>query len=239
MARLNLHSAMGSIGPAVQNDGTVASGTAGETNLVSIDGVLYSYFVIGTQTSLVPLMSTTGVDFLLTDTNAQGFALSPFSNSLASPLLYTVGTSPPFFIDCTIDVTDWSGTTFMVGFHGGAATMQAHQGAFLDYTDKATIGNLTGGAVDVQTSTAVNNNADINTDTLIDLIDSDVARFRVNVSAAGAVTYNMWRNGVAQTLTTVAYSFDTGDVVTPFVYSISHTETATTKIIRQLIVAHV
>jgi hypothetical protein len=214
-----------SLNAGTQNDGTAASGTAGEINQWNIDGINWVQQVIGTQTVLVPSVGANGLDMALTDTNGQGSILAPFTNTTASPLCFTIGTSPAFFLKCKVKVTDWSGCQFMVGFHGGA-TIPAHTATFADYTDKAMIGNYAGGSLDVYTSTALNNAADVNTDTTINLADGNVATFYVYVSSAGVVTYAMDIGSTAQTLTTAAYTFDSGDTVVPIIFAICHTDTA-------------
>lgn len=236
----------GGIGASQQNDATITSGTAGETNLITIDGIPFSYMVIGTQTTLIPAISQAGVDFTLTDTDGQGFALSPFSNSIQSPLCFTIGTDAAFFTQLTVQATDWSGVRLYVGFHGGsAATMEAHETTWANYTDKATIGNHTADAVDVYTSTALNDGADVDTDTTINLTDGDVMRAKVLVSAAGVATYGLDLAAtatpttfVAQSLTTVAYTFDDGDTVTPLVWCINAGDTVTALNFKRWLVAH-
>lgn len=231
----------GAVGPSQQDDGTITSGTAGETNRLMLGDIPWTQFVIGTQTTVVPAENAAGINIVQTDTNGQGMALSPFGNSCASPLSFIIGTDPAFFAEFVVQVTDWSGCQLMFGFHGGAAgTMQAHQATWANYTDKAAIGNYAGGAVDVYTSTALNNAADVDTDTTINLTDGDVAKFRVNVSAAGVVTYSLAIAPTAtpttfttQTLTTAAYTFDSTDNVTPFIYLINHTDTASAVILQK------
>lgn len=223
------------ISASQQNDATITSGTAGETNLISIGGIPFSYMVKGTQTTLIPALSQGGVDFTLTDTDGQGFVLSPFMNSIWSPLCATIGTTPAFWSRFEVQATDWSGVQLYHGWHGGsAATMEAHEATFADYTDKATIGQHTADGVDVNTVTALNDAADIATDTTINLTDGDVMRADVFVSATGAVTYALALAAsatpttfVSQTITTVAYTFDSGDTVTPFIWCHNNGDTVT------------
>lgn len=215
-----------------QNDGTALSGTNTEINHIYMDGTFWEEFVIGTHTIMVPTRAAGGLDWLLDDDNADGAILVPGGHHINAPLVYTIGTDPAFFCEFTCQATDWSGVLLQVGFHGGAGTIQAFTGTWDDYTDKATIGNNAGGGVDLYTNTAINNAADVDTDTTINLTDGDVLRVRVNVSAAGAVTYQAWIAPTAtptvftaQTLTTVAYSFDSGDEVVPLIYFLQHTDT--------------
>jgi hypothetical protein len=240
-----LHTLFGSVGPTQQDDGTITSGTASESNRIILGGIPFEQFVIGTQSVVVPAQSTLGVDIVQTDTNGQGMALAPHSNSLASPLKFVIGTDPAFFIELVVQVTDWSGCRLMVGFHGGASgTIQAQQTVanFGNYTDLALIGNYAGGAVDVYTQQCINDTAPTDTDTTINLTDGDVAKLRVNVSAAGVVSYALSLAAtatptafVAQTLTVpVAQTFDSTDNVVPLILLVNHTDTASAVILKEL-----
>jgi hypothetical protein len=240
--RKHLSLDFGGVSPSCQNDGTVTSGTAGETNTFTVEGVPFEQFVIGTQTTLTPAMGALGLDIVQTDTNGQGQILVPYSNNTQSPVCMTIGTTPAFYAELVVQVTDWSGCQLMFGFEGGA-TLPALTATFADYTDKASIGNYAGGALDVYTSQTINNAGDVDTDTAINLTDGDVAKLRVNVSAAGVVTYALSLAAtatpttfVSQTITTTAQTFDSGDVVVPFIYHKNHTDTATAVTLRKLTV---
>lgn len=234
----------GDIGPSVQDDGTVASGVASESNRLTMGGIPWTQFVIGTQTTLVPAQSALGVDIVQTDTNGQGMALSPYSNSCVSPLSFIIGTDPAFYAELTVQVTDWSGARLMFGFHGGASgTMQAHQTVanFGNYTDLALIGNYAGGAVDVYTQQCINDAAPTDTDTTINLTDGDVAKLKVLVSATGVASYTLSLAAsatpttfVSQTITSpAAQTFDSGDNVTPMILLVNHTDTASAVILKE------
>lgn len=230
------HTQFTSMGAITQDDGTAASGTAGEVNNFTVDGVPWTVFNLGTNTVLSPVINRTvnvgGLDVQLTDTDGQGGVFTPYDNSQTSPLAFTIG-GPAFYMKVKVRSEDWSSHRFLVGFHGGAAgtATQAHQtlANIAAYTDKALIGQYTADGVDVKTSTCLNDAAgDTDTDTTINLTDGDVAEFTVYVSAAGAVTYALRLAATAtpttfvtQTLTTVAFSFDTGDVVVPMIYAIA------------------
>lgn len=241
-----LSTRFGSVGPSQQDDGTITSGTAGETNRILLGGVPWEQFVIGTQTTIVPANHANGTDIVQTDTNGQGMVLTPFSNSCASPLSFVIGTDPAFYAELVVQVTDWSGCRLMFGFHGGAAgTMQAHQSvaAFGDYTDLALIGNYAGGALDVYTQQCINDAAPTDTDTTINLTDGDVMKARVSVSSAGVVSYTLSLAAtatpttfVSQTITSPsAQTFDSGDNVCPMILLTNHTDTASAVILKQFI----
>lgn len=247
--RKRLSTRFGSVGPSQQDDGTITSGTASETNRVILGGIPFEQFVIGTQTVLVPANHADGTNIVQTDTNGVGQVLTPYSNSGASPLEFIIGTDPAFFIELTVQVTDWSGNRLMVGFHGGAAgTTQAHQtvAAFADYTDLALLGNYAGGAVDVYTQQCINDAAPTDADTTINLTDGDVMKARVSVGSTGIVTYSLSLAAsatpttfTAQTLTIPAVqTFDTGDNVYPMILQVAHTDTASAVVLKELVVGY-
>ena len=244
--RKRCYTDFGSLGPSVQNDGTVASGTAGEINLLTMGGIPWEQFIIGTQTTLVPSQAATGVDIVQTDTNGQGMVLTPYSNSAQSPLCFTIG-GPAFFAELEVLVTDTDGCRLMFGFHGGAAgsAIQGHQAvaAFGDYTDLALIGQYAGGTMAFYTQQCINDTAPTDTDTTIDPADTTktVWKLRVNVSAAGVVSYALSTAATAtpttftsQSITSpAAQTFDDTDIVVPMILTTCHTNTASNIILRK------
>lgn len=219
-----------------QDDGTITSGTAGDINHMVIDGIPWTAFVIGTQTILTPAFvagannAFPGLEWTL-DTAAagDGVALTPYSNHSRSPLALTISaTNIPWFVELHFRIADVSGINpFAVGFKATAAgtAMQAHQATWADYTDKACI-SITGVAGACQIVTSLNNAAgDTTTDTTDVMTDLNYHRFRVNVAAAGVVTY---QRGIGTTATgvpalaapttTAAFTFDDGDRIVPMIY---------------------
>lgn len=218
---------------SVQNDGTITSGTAGETNGCVIDGIPWELFVIGTQTTLLPTFLASansagaGLAAEMTNTNGQGWALTPFCNHSRSRLSFVIGTDPAFFVKLKVRCADYSGCNpLAVGFKATAAgtAMQAHTGTWADYTDKATIGVTAGGGTsgDVQIVTALNNAAaDTTTDTTDNINDTVALTLKVLVSASGVVTYqhDVAAPGTLAAPTSVAsFTFDSGDYAVPFIY---------------------
>jgi hypothetical protein len=223
--------------PVSQNDWSDISGTDTEINNYLIDGMLWEQYVIGTVAAPAPVKILEGADFKQDDANAEGALWTPGGNFRGSPLMAIVGTTPAFYMQLQVQATDWSGALLKCGFCATAAAtdpIQADTKTVADYTDKAWIGNHAGGAVDVYTQTAINNAGDVDTDTVINLTDGDVCKFKVLVSAAGVVTYALEiaatatpTTFTAQTLTTAAFTFDDGDYVVPKIYILTHTDTAT------------
>ena len=191
----------------MQNDGTAASGTNTETNIAAFENNTFEYYIIGTQTLVAPTIAEDGLLASLDLTNNEGVEYSQGITARCKSA-FTIGTSPAFFLKVGLLVADVSGSDICaVGFR----KTQAYQAAFADYTDKATL-NKDGG--DIYSVTAINNAADVETDTALNWTDATAKVLEVYVSATGVVTYKV--DGV--TATGAAYTFDTGDVVVPFLH---------------------
>ena len=105
---------------------------------------------------------------------------------------------------------------FVIGFR----KVEANNAVFADYTDYATIGmNSVTSGTQVVTMTELNGTGQIitNTTDIWSGGDGGTNSVSVFVSAAGVVTYAI--NGATPS-TVVAYSFDTPDVVVPFIHFI-------------------
>lgn len=191
-----------------ENDGTAASGTAGATNVAAFENNTFEYFMIGTQTLVAPTISADGLLASLDLTENDGVEYSQ-GITARSKSAFTIGTSPAFFLKVGLLVADVSGSDICaVGFRKAA---QAYQAAFADYTDKATLSKKNG---DIYTITALNNAADVETDTTLNWTDATAKVLEVYVSDTGVVTYKV--DGV--TATGAAFTFDDGDVVIPFLH---------------------
>lgn len=195
------------------NTGAAPSGATGDVNLMCLEsGEIMQSFILGAgQTIIAPRMTTTGLLTSLDLTNAEGaeynFGVNPNSKHA-----YTIGTSAAFFIELQVNAADVGGLDpFMVGFR----KQQANDATLANYTDFATIGARATTAADVIIlQTQLNGGGVVITNTTDAWTDGQTKTFRVNVSGAGVVTYLI--NGVAPT-TTAAFTFDTGDVVSPFI----------------------
>ena len=176
------------------------------TNVAAFPTNIFEYFLIGTQTLVAPTISADGLLCSLDLTNNEGVEYTQ-GITARSRFAFTIGTSPAFFLKVGLLVADVSGSDICaVGFRKAA---QAYQADWNDYTDKATLNKVAG---DIYSTTALNNVADISTDTTINWADATAKVLEVYVSATGVVTYKVDK----VVATTVAYTFDTGDVVVPF-----------------------
>jgi predicted RecA/RadA family phage recombinase len=196
--------------PAVcaKQAGGAASGTNGDVNVAALEDNVFEYFMIGTQTILGPSISADGLLCSLDLTNNDGVEYSQ-GITARSRAAFVIGTSPAFYLKVGLKVADVSGSDICaVGFR----KTQAYQAAFADYTDKATLNKNSG---DIYVTTALNNGEDSATDTQDKWADGESHVLEVYVSAAGVTTFKI--DGAAPTAT-AAFTFDTGDVVVPFLH---------------------
>lgn len=195
------------------NTAGVATGATGATNLMHLqNGDIMEQFILGAgQTIIGPRMTTTGLLTSLDLTNTEGAEYN-FGVNATNKHAYTIGTSPAFFIELSVNAADVGGLDpFVVGFR----KQQANSATFTDYTDFATIGARATTAADVVVlQTDLNNAGEVITNTTDAWTDGQTKVFRVNVSSAGVVTYTI--NGAAPTVT-AAFTFDSTDVVMPFI----------------------
>lgn len=195
---------------AVKSDGGGApTGTAGDENLLMWPGMTLEYHVLGTQTDVAPEMSTTGLDIGSMDaTDNDGAEYCPGVSSKHDQR-YVVGTDPAFYFEAKFSIADVSGTDdCAVGFR----KVEAYQAAIDDYDEMACLNVISG---DIKIETILNGGATTTTDTTDNWADAETKTLRVEVSAAGVVTYKI--DGSAPT-TTAAYTFDDAEVVVPFIY---------------------
>jgi hypothetical protein len=175
---------------------------------------MYRWYVIGTQTILAPVLDTAGLGLnLVQDAAAGGDGLELcVGNPLYSPMAFTIGTDAAFFIQGSFITQDASGTDpLIIGFRRAAA----YNATLANYTDFATIGLVgTANPNTIFITTQLNTGGAVSTNTTQTVADATRVQFKVSVSAAGVVTYQV--NYAAPTVT-AAFTFDSGDVVIPFV----------------------
>jgi hypothetical protein len=201
------------------NTGAAPSGATGDINLMSCqDGEILEQFIMGAgQTIIAPRMGTSGllVSLDLTDNEGAEYNWGTRANSKHA---YTIGTSPAFFLEWRFTLADVTGCDpVYIGFR----KQEANNGTFASYTDFAAIGvNETANSALITISTRLNSGAVTNTNTTNAWTDGQTHTLRVNVSAAGVVTYLI--DGVAPTVT-AAFTFDSTDVVMPFFHGLHGT----------------
>ena len=198
-----------------QSDGTAFSGATGEISQWGFRcGNTLSTAVIGTQTLLAPALATTGLNIAGDQVNNDGWEFRGVS-SLAEGVLdkdyFKVGTSAAFFMKVKFSIADVSGIDDLrCGF---SQKDEAFTATTDNYTDSAWMSVISG---DIKTQTIIANAATVATDLTApssgDWADAASHTFKIMVSAAGVVTYEL--DDTAPT-GAVAYTFADALLVTP------------------------
>jgi len=198
-----------------QSDGSIFSGATGEINQWGFRcGNTLAVHAIGTQTLLAPKLDASGLDVSGDQTNNDGWAMRGRSVAALGALnkdYFTVGTSPAFFFKVKFSIADVSGIDDL---RCGFAKVEAHNADPDALDELATLAVMAG---DIKTQTIINGASTVATDLTApssgDWADGATHTFKIMVSAAGVVTYEL-----DDTTPTgaVAYTFDNGEVVTPY-----------------------
>lgn len=189
--------------------GGAATGVAGDNNVLFTQFGQYEWNVIGTQTILAPKLDSFGLNLVQDNTAGDGIELCMGQTSL-SPCAFTVNEDAAFFIQAVFKVQDVSGTNpLIIGFRKA----QAFDATLSNYTDFVSIG-IVGTAAKIQLQTQLNSGGVTTTDTTQTATDGATIQFKIKVSSTGVVTYEY--NYAAPTVV-AAFTFDSGDVVIPFI----------------------
>jgi hypothetical protein len=190
------------------NTGAAPSGGDTDENLMYLqDGVTAEQYMIGAQTIIAPRLGNAGLLTSLDLADAEGQEIH-FGYTTRSKHTYTIGTSPAFFIEGTFTVADVSGLDpLWIGFRKvGAPNVD-----YTTYTDAAMIGlRFTTNDATVVIGTNLNDGGWVYTNTTDAFADGETHQFRVNVSAAGVVTFLIDNAVPTQTQ---AFTFDDTDQV--------------------------
>jgi hypothetical protein len=198
-----------------QSDGSIFEGATGEINQWGFRcGNTLAVHAIGTQTLLAPALAATGLNVSGDQTNNDGWAMRGRSVAALGTLnkdYFTVGTSPAFFFKVQFSIADVSGIDDL---RCGFAKVEAHN-ADPDALDELAAMHVVSG--DIKTTTIINNASTVTTDLTDpssgDWADGATHTFKIMVSAAGVVTYEL---DVTAPTGAVAFTFDDGEVVTPY-----------------------
>lgn len=189
------------------------TGATGTTNVMALqEGIIMEQFVIGAgQTIIAPQMGASGLLVSGDLTATEGFEYNFGAALNTSRFAFTIGTSAAFFFEMRYTVADVSGASpYMIGFR----KTEANNATLTNYTDYAMIGlDAVASVGNVVLKTELNSGGTTNTNTTDAWNDGETHTVRINVSAAGVVTYLI--DGLAPTVT-AAFTFDNGDVVAPF-----------------------
>ncbi len=205
----------------VQEDGTAASTTDTEVNVMALGGAVFEYININAQTILVPNIVATGLDIARDLTATDGTEITE-GILASSKSAYVVGTSPPFFARLRFTLTEVAGTADCAF---GFRKAEAYQPLIDDYDEMAALNVISG---DIKIETIINAASTVTTDTTNNWADAATKTLQINVSAAGVVTYLI--DGIAP-VTVAAFTFDDAEVVLPFFYFIHDTNVAESTIL--------
>jgi hypothetical protein len=205
----------------IQSDGTVTDGATGVQNvLYTGSGNRFMFASLGAGQTILPVMAAGGLDISGDATDDEGYEISTGWLG-ASGRPFIIGTDPAFQFCADVTFTDISDTD---DWHMGFRKLELTNAAFNDYTDYATIGTIgEANPATIFIETALNNAGDASTDTTQTVADATEVKWCVKVSAAGVVTYT--HNGAAPTVT-AAFTFDDGDMVIPFIWSLHGTSSS-------------
>lgn len=205
-----------------QDDGTIGSGGDTDVNMHTFhDGLVLYVENINAQTILKPAINALGLDYGYDQTDTDGIQWVMRQNGTKGVLnkdYFVVGTSPAFFAELKLSIADVSGTADCAF---GVRKDEAFQALIDNYDEMACLNVISG---DITAEAILNGAATDSDDTGDDLADAGSVTLRVNVSAAGVVTYLV--DGVAPTTAPSAFTFDDAEVVTPFFYFVNSTDLA-------------
>lgn len=202
--------------PIVQSalpTGAAPSGATGDVNILSFqNGIEMEEFAIGAgQTIIAPRMDANGLLVSGDLTTTEGYEYNFGAARANSKHSFTIGTSAAFYLQWRFRVADVSG---LEPCYLGFRKTQANDSAIVTYTDFVAYGPNDGiSPGDCAISTQLNTGGLTNTDTNDAFADGSTHTLRINVSAAGVVTFLF--DGAPPTVTQ-AFTFDNGDVVHPF-----------------------
>lgn len=192
--------------------GGAATGAAGDRNILAFGHTRLEQFVLGaTQAIFNPPLVAGGLDIAGSQIAAHGFEYSG-GIEVRQEAVFTIGSEGPFFVEAELKPDDASGAALLVA---GFRKVQAYQAAWADYTDKASVGaSGTANPNTIQTVTALNNAADVETLTGQTWADAATKKLKVRVLGSGRVEFYV--NGV-RVNPHLVFAFDVGDQVVPFV----------------------
>uniref|UniRef100_A0A6M3KBW2 Uncharacterized protein n=1 Tax=viral metagenome TaxID=1070528 RepID=A0A6M3KBW2_9ZZZZ len=191
------------------------------------DGLQFAFHDKGIQTLREPAVAATGMDYAYDQTSDDGWewCLEPVTTKgIEGITKFTVGAAA-FYAKLRFSIADVSGTDDCAF---GFRKVEAFQANLDDYDEMATLNVISG---NITIETIINAATTVTTDTTDDWANLGIHTLEVYVSKAGAVTYKI--DGVVPT-TTKAFSFDTSEVVTPFMFFLNAADLADSLILEEL-----
>ena len=196
-------------GAAKLSDGS----TEEQVSLQFPDGLNLNAAYMGACTVDAPTGTSLGMTWEQADTDNLGYQFVMCHRSfkgIDGVDSFTIGSTPAFYMKHKLKIGTVGSLDYcMAGFRLKSQTHVADPKA--TYTDYACL-DVDNGNVKVET--ALNNSTATPTDSTDNWADGEVHTIEVYVSAAGVATFKL--DGVAPTVNTHTFTFDDGDIVTPF-----------------------
>ena len=213
----------------IDDDSTLAAGTD-EAFMIHqySDGLRLHVQNVGTQTILIPAANTAGMDYGYDQTNDEGVQwVASMNTHKGYPGVdrFTVGTHGAFYAELEFSIGDVSGTDDCAF---GFRKVEAAQAGLDDYDEMASLNVISG---NITIETILNAATTVSTDTTSDWANGETHVLRIDVSSAGVVTYKIDGSAPA---TTAAFTFDNGEVVTPFFYYLNASDVADTIVLQKV-----
>jgi hypothetical protein len=197
--------------------GGAATGTAGDENVLYSGANSYMYHILGTQTITAPKLGAAGLDINMDQTDNDGIEMVPGDITSVSRYAFTVGTDATFEFRVKFSIADVSGTDdCAIGFRKA----EAFQAAIDNYDEMAAM-NVISGNINIET--ILNGAATSTTDTTDNWADAATHELKVRVYKTGACQFFI--DGAAPTVT-AQFTFDSGEVVIPFIYFLNASDVA-------------
>jgi hypothetical protein len=200
-------------------------GSAGHENAFFTGANTWLWHVLGTQTLLIPVLTTDGFyNFGLDQTLADGWELlvggaEGVTTGGNVPTHYTVGTDEAFF-RLLFSAEDVSGAHIVIGFR----KVEAFQDDYNDYDELAGVeilGDSSSAAGAISIVSILNNATTSSTDTTDTLADATAVEVMVKIVGR---TVRFEINGAPPTVDVTDFQFDSGEVVQPFVFFLNTTD---------------
>ncbi len=209
--------------PVMSNKvGGAATGATGDENVMHLgDGIQLEQHILGAgQTLIAPVLTAVGLDVGADQADNEGMELC--GGILASNRLSFTAQTDACFVEVVVKLEDASGVDpFYVGFR----KQEAYQAAIGSYTDYFVLGvEGTANPNKIQFQTNLNGGGAATTDSTDTWADAAQKTIRVNVSAGGVATGLI--DAASPTTEPSTFTFDSGDVLTPFIYFLNGTDLA-------------
>lgn len=166
----------------LQNGGATAGTTGAVNELITMLGNCFEYCILGAGQTLKNMAnSANGLDFSGDVANNEGFEITQGITQYSAKHAFVAGTDK-FYAEAKIKISDVSETdTLLFGFRKA----EAYQAAFDDYDEMCAV-NVNAG--DVYLSSILNGGATVNTDTTLNVSDTNYIKIRLEYDVTKALS---------------------------------------------------